>query len=219
MKKLLATVLVVGLVGGAFAQGPDYDPSVFNQVGLFWAPTGEEPVLMQENTNIDFPMGVEVWQWFVILNPAMEEIKTFEARYRILYEGTLSTFAGDPVPENDGVWFPVGSQSIEYRNFQIVYVGGFIPADPAGTLLAKLPLTSFASIPMEFQLNGFAPTIGEPMVNPRIFDGNDQPWMCTLTIDDELRDSLGWGTVATANGDGIIATEDLTLTNVKALFR
>ena len=225
MRTLLAFVLVAAMACGAIASnGPLVEGGPW--VGLFWAPQGQEPAAFTDaHTNIDFVAGEEVNLWLVLLGDGgnvPEEVKTFEAQIRVEVEGSPNLFPGDPVPVNDGVWFPVGSQTATYRNFQIVYVAGFVQTDHNGTLLAHIPHTSFnTTATFYFEMTGFAPTIGDPMKNPRIFDSNDQPVWCQLAIDaDDIDPYLGWGTVATANGEGaVIPTEDLTLTNVKALFR
>lgn len=189
MKKLLALTLVVMVAGGALAQ-----TSEDNMMGMFFA----EP-FVDENTNIDPPTGTPFGAFVVLLNPTVDSIGGYEL----------------------GVGVPAGVLALSltgpngFTNFgdNFNHLAGFqspVPVMDGGTVLSTYSMLVF-STDIVYVVYGPAEPPSIPGV-PVIANGADPEDLiaCNLTSDG--------GFVATFNGPGVVATENHSLTSVKALF-
>ncbi len=188
MKKLLALALVVMVAGGALAQ-----TSEDNMMGMFFA----EP-FVSENTN--FVNAFAPFNAFIVLlNPAIESIGGYEVGIDI----PATVFVLGVIGENG--WTNFGDNLNHLCGYQTP-----LPVAPGGTVLSTLNML-YTGTDIIYVAYGEATPPSIPGV-PVIANGAnpDELIACNLTSDG--------GFVATINGPGVVATEDHSLTSVKALF-
>lgn len=194
MKKLLVLALVAVMASGAMAQ----------ELGLFFgAPYTEETT---NNTVVGF---TPVPMYLVLLNGPIDGIRGFEAGMKMN--------AGQFMP---GTWvWENGFTQLggTIYNFQVLGPGGaVIPYAEGGSLLG-IYTTYYNGTPGTIELGPYSPP-GIPC-HPVLVDiTGTQMIPCDLVINSEDIVEC-WGVVATVLLDGVIATEETTLSNVKALFQ
>lgn len=189
MKKLLALTLLVMVAGGALAQ-----TSEDNMMGMFFA----EP-FVDENTNIDPSPGTPFNGFVVILNPTVESIGGYELGVGVP-AGVLAL----------GLTGPNGFTNFG-SNFN--HLAGYqtpVPVMDGGTVLSTFNFF-YTGADVVYVVYGPAEPPSIPGV-PVIANGANPEDLiaCNLTSDG--------GFVATFNGPGVVATENHSLTSVKALF-
>ena len=192
MKKLLALALVVMVAGSAVAQDD-------NMMGMFFSDT----VFTDEttnHTNLFAPFN----GYIVLLNATVETVGGYEVGIGI----PATVFLLGVTGENG--WTNFGGNTNHLCGYQVP-----LPAMPEGTVLATINMlyTGTDIIGIEF---GPAEPATIPGV-PVIADGAnpDDVYACQLTAD---ANGEFPNLVATINGGGIVATENHTLSDVKALF-
>lgn len=188
MKKLLALALVVMVAGGAIAQTTED-----NMMGMFFA----EP-FNSENTNF-----VNTFAPFdayvVLLNATVESIGGYEVGIGIPATVFVLSASG---PNN---WTNFGGNLNHLCGY-----GTPVPAMAEGTVLSTMNMLYTGTDIIEVLYGPSEPASipGMPVIadgaNPDILIG------CNLTSTGDV--------VATINGGGVVATEQHTLSGVKALF-
>ena len=195
MKKLLALALVVMVAGSAIAED--------NEFGMFFSPD----VFGQEQTNINTPIFTPFFGYVVMLYPSVVSVGGYEVGI-IVPPTVLALSASGP-----NGWTNFGD------NFNhLVGYGAPVPAAPEGTVLCTLQLMLNADAVVGIEYHASNPGSVPGHDGPAITDGEDPTIIlpCPLTVDANGEFPF---TVATINGPGVVATEDHTLSSVKALFR
>jgi hypothetical protein len=188
MKKLLALALVVMVAGGALAQTTED-----NMMGMFFAEPFVSETTNHVNTFAPFP------GYVVLLNPTVESVGGYEVG--ISMPATVFVLG---VTGPNG-WTNFGSATNHLAGYQVP-----LPVAEGGTVLSTLNML-YTGTDIIYIGFGEATPPSIPGV-PVIANGAnpDDLIACNLTSDG--------GFVATINGPGVIATEDYSLTGVKALF-
>jgi len=188
MKTMLALALIVMVAGGAFAQS-----SEDNMMGMFFA----EP-FVSENTN-HVNAFAPFFAHVVLLNPTVESVGGYEVGVQL-----------DPTVFVLGVTGPNGWTNFGNNTNHLCGYQTPLPVADGGTMLASLNML-YTGTDIIYIGYGQADPPSIPGV-PVIADGSNPDLLlpCALTSDG--------GFVATINGGGVVATENHSLTSVKALF-
>ena len=192
MKKLLALTFVVMVAGGALAQDD-------NMMGMFFA----EP-FVSENTNF-----VNTFSPFdayvVLLNPTVESVGGYE----------VGIGMGAAPPFVLGVTGPNGWTNFGGNMNHLVGYTEPLPQIEGGTVLATMNMlyTGTDVIAVHYGPSDPPSIPGVPV----IADGTNPDILIACNL---VGDSEGDfpDVVATINGGGVVATENHTLSGVKALF-
>ena len=188
MKKLLALTLVVMVAGGALAQS-----SEDNMMGMFFA----EPFI-SENTNFENTFS-PFNAYNVLLGPTVETVGGYELGISMPAEVFVLGVTG---PNG---WTNFGSNLNHLCGYQTP-----LPVVDGGTVLSTLNMLYTGT---DIIYIGFGPSDPASIPGvPVIANGADPEDLiaCNLTSDG--------GFVATINGPGVVATEQHSLSFVKALF-
>jgi hypothetical protein len=192
MKKLLALALVVMVAGGAIAQDE-------NMMGMFFSDT-EFTDATTSWTNTFAPFNA----YIVLLNATVETVGGYEVGIGI--PGTVFLLS---VTGPNG-WTNFGGNTNHLCGYQTP-----LPRGEVGTVLSTVQML-YTGTDIVGILFGPATPATIPGV-PVIADGAnpDLVFACQLTAD---ANGPNPALVATINGPGIVATEEHTLSGVKALF-
>jgi hypothetical protein len=205
MKKLLALALVALMAGGAAAQ--DYG-DIGGAMGMFFS----ESDFSDATTNTD-QTATGVTGYIVLLNCPVSSIGGYEVG--ITLPGAVFVLdAGGP-----NGWTNFGNST----NHLAAYTGGALPVNNGAVVLGFIEMLYTAISPVEIQFGPSSPSSFGPnnpqgifWDGPAVADGTvpEILYRCWLTggVSGEV------ATVATLHGTGITATEQRTLSGVKALF-
>lgn len=191
MKKLLALALVAMMAGAALAQPASSED---NMMGMFFS-----DVEFTDGATNHVNAFAPFFGYVVLLNPTVPSIGGYELGIAL-----------DPSVFVLGVSGPNGWTNFGNNTNHLAGYTSPVPASDAGTVMASLNMlyTGTATI-----FIGFGPSEPSSLGDwPAIANGEnpDELIACPLTSDG--------GYVATINGDGVVATESMSFTGVKALF-
>ncbi|MEZ4386501.1 MAG: hypothetical protein R3D98_02775 [Candidatus Krumholzibacteriia bacterium] len=200
MKKLLVLALVALMAAGALAQ-----TSEDNMIGMFF--TNDLGVINESiadggmNPNTNFVNAFAPFNAYIVLvNPTVASVAAYETS--VTFDGGAPFLLAVTGPNG---WTNFGTPSNHLAGFQTP-----LPCAD-GAVLCTIQML-YTGVPTVFiNLGAATPSSFNPPT-PGIADGAnpDNLIACPLTSDG--------GYVATINGDGVVATEAHSLSDVKALF-
>ncbi len=194
MKKLLALSLVALMAGTAFAQQP--------ALGMFFSSTD----FTDENTNLNPGVATSFDVYVVMLGANFVSLGGYEVGITENSGGTVIV---------TGVAFPNNGLNFGNNLNHLVGYGTPLPVTDGAAVLCTLTMIHTATTTVEFSTGPATPP-SIPSWNGPVFADNANP--------DDLIEGTSTGgsptaVVATLNGDGIVAVEQSSLSQVKSLFQ
>jgi hypothetical protein len=206
MNKLLALMLVALMAGGVFAQDND------NTVGLFFSddiaaivaaddPSNPDDEAFHPATNFDNDFAA-FNGYLVLLYPTVESVAAYELGLSFAPEEPFILNVSGP-----NGWTNFGNSTNHLCGYQTP-----LPAGPdGGMVLSTLNMLYTGTASVEISITPSDPE-SIPGV-PAIADGNDPTILLPMQL---VNNNFGYQ--ATINGEGTVATESHSWSNVKSLF-
>ena len=204
MKKLLALALVAVMAGGAMAQ---VHGEVGGSMGLFFSDTD----FSDATSNKDTAPGDEAFFAYIVM---LDCVSTSVGGYEVGITGITDPGGTIFILGVDG---PNGWVNFGDNTNHLVGYGVPLPVELDGTaVLATMQILDPIGTVGDFVFGPSDPSSFPDLTVPVFSDGPVATILMTCTLTTGVFNEVG--TVATLNGDGIVATESASWTDVKALF-